>query len=233
MKKIFRSVFVISLAISSLGTAQVIDKEFDAKLLQSLREGDILSDVRRLDGSNVYRCQLIGFIPAPVYEVWGVISDYSHYYEFMPRTPVTFLVDPEIFNGEDNKTISSWNRFEVDLRKHRVSECEENPFYFYNRFNLPFPLKDRHFVLKVERFPEKFKSQWIEVLGNTPVNRGNWLLVSFENDPKTTLAIYTLYIDPGLFLPQKLIRNGMKNLPEIMRALRHHILEKEYREGQR
>jgi len=67
--------------------------------------------------------------------VWEVISDYSHYYEFMPRTPVTFLVDPNI--------------------------------------------------------------------------------------------------DPGLFLPQTLIRKGIKKLPEIMRALRHHVLENEYREGQR
>jgi NAD(P)-dependent dehydrogenase (short-subunit alcohol dehydrogenase family) len=67
-----------------------------------------------------------------------------------------------------------------------------------DRFKLPFPLKDRYFILKVERFPETFKSQWIEILGNTSVNIGSWRLESFENNPKTTLAVYTLYIDPAL-----------------------------------
>ncbi len=233
MKIIFRFIVIISLTISSLWAAQDSDKEFDTESTQRLREGEILSDVKLLDGSKVYRCQLIGFIPVPVNTVWDVISDYGHYYEFMPRTPVTFLVDPKILDGQDIQNIRSWNRFEIDLKNHSINQCEDNPFYFYNRFTLPFPLKDRHFVLKVERFPEMFKSQWIEILGNTPVNRGSWLLKSFENDPKTTLVIYTLYIDPGLLLPQTLIQNGMKKLPEIMRSLRRHILENGYRDGQR
>jgi hypothetical protein len=151
----------------------------------------------------------------------------------MPRTPVSFLVDPKIFNGRGEKTVSSWNRFEVDLRKHEVKKYKDNSFYFYNRFKLPFPLKDRHFILKVERFPETFKSQLIEILGNTPVNRGSWRLEPFESEPKKTLAVYTLYIDPGLCLPKTLIQKGMKKLPGVMRSLRHHILEDEYEEDQR
>jgi hypothetical protein len=233
MKIISRGFIILSLTMSSLGIAQVIDEEFDTAILQRLREGEVLSEVRYLSNSKVYQCRLMGLIPVSVNKVWSVISDYSHYYEFMPRTPVSFLVKPGILDGHEEKTISSWNRFEIDLKKHRVNQCKDNPFYFYNRFKLPFPLKDRHFVLKVERFPDVFKSQLTESLGNTPVNRGSWQLKSFENDPENTLAIYILYIDPGLFLPQPLIQKGMKKLPEVIRSLRHHILENEYREDQR
>jgi len=45
MKKIFRLLVVLSVVLSSRGTAQVADRKFDTKSIQRLREGEILSDV--------------------------------------------------------------------------------------------------------------------------------------------------------------------------------------------
>jgi hypothetical protein len=229
MKALFRLAVILSLVSSALWPSSIEYKSFDATTLQKLVAGEILSHIQLLPNSKTYRCELMGLIQAPIHEVWEVISDYSRYHEFMPRTPVTFLVDPEALNSRQEENIANWNRFEEELMNFRVSEYGDNPFYFYNRFKMPFPLKDRHYILKVERFSEIFRSQWIEILGNTRVNTGSWTLVSFEEKPGTTLAVYSLDVNTGINLPAKIIQEAMKKLPEIIRSLRQHIREVEYR----
>lgn len=223
MKALIRLAIALSLVSPALWPTSIEYKNFDTTTLQKLAEGEILSYIQLLPNSKTHRCELMGLIQAPIQTVWNVISDYSRYHEFMPRTPVTFLVDPEALNSRQEKNIANWNQFEKELIDFRVNEYGDNPFYFYNRFKMPFPLKDRHYILKIERFPEIFRSQWIEILGNTRVNTGSWTLVSFEEKPGTTLAIYSLDVDTGLPLPTKILQTAMKKLPEIIRALRHHI----------
>jgi hypothetical protein len=223
MKALIRLAIALCLVSPALRPSSIEYKNFDTTTLQKLAEGEILSCIQLLPNSKTHRCELMGLIQAPIQTVWNVISDYSRYHEFMPRTPVTFLVDPEALNSRQEKNIANWNQFEKELMDFRVNEYGDNPFYFYNRFQMPFPLKDRHYILKIERFPEIFRSQWNEILGNTRVNKGSWTLVSFEEKPGTTLAIYSLDVDTGLPLPPKIIQTAMKKLPEIIRALRQHI----------
>jgi hypothetical protein len=223
MKALIRLAIALSVVSPALWSSSIEYKNFDTTTLQKLAEGEIFSYIQLLPNSKTHRCELMGLIQAPIQTVWNVISDYSRYHEFMPRTPVTFLVDPEALNSRQEKNIANWNQFEKELMDFRVNEYGDNPFYFYNRFQMPFPLKDRHYILKIERFPEIFRSQWNEILGNTRVNRGSWTLVSFEEKPGTTLAIYSLDVDTGLPLPPKIMQTAMKKLPEIIRSLRQHI----------
>ena len=231
MKALFRLAITLSLVSSALWPSSIEYKSFNTLTLQRLAEGEILSFIQLLPDSKTHRCELMGLIQAPIQIVWKVISDYSRYHEFMPRTPVTFLVDPEALNSGQDESIANWNRFEEKLMNFKVDEYGDNPFYFYNRFNMPFPLKDRHYILKVERFPVIFRSQWIEILGNTRVNTGSWTLVSFEEKPGTTLAVYSLDVDTGINLPPKIIQTAMKKLPEIIRSLKLHIQENEDQGG--
>jgi hypothetical protein len=57
------------------------------------------------------------------------------------------------------------------------------------------------------------------------VNEGSWELTSLENDSEMTLAVYTLYIDPGIALPKKILQTGMKGISEIMSSLRLRVAD--------
>lgn len=223
MKTLFKTVLILCLAASTLRAASVEPRSFDPGTIQKLASGDIVSSIELLPESKTHRCELMGIVDAPIDAVWEVISDYNRYHEFMPRTPVTFLVDPEAMNAWEEQSIMNWNQFEEDLAKYRVDGYGNNPIYFYNRFDMPFPLKDRFYLLKVERFPDRYRSEWIEIVGNTRVNEGSWTLAAFEGQPETTLVIYAVDVDPGLSLPASILESAMKKLPEIIRSLRQHI----------
>lgn len=231
MKSLIKTTIILFLAYSTLGASWTEYPDFDQTMIDNLSKGEVISFIQLLPESRTHRCELIGLIQAPIDDVWKVISDYNRYNEFMPRTPVTFLVDPETIISFQKENISNWNQFEENLKEHRVEKHGENPFYFYNRFKMPFPLKDRHSVLKVERNPEIYRSKWTEVLGNTRVYTGSWTLSPFEEKTGTTLVIYALDVDTGINLPAKIIQSAMKKFPEIIRSLREHIQADEITDG--
>jgi hypothetical protein len=55
--------------------------------------------------------------------------------------------------------------------------------------------------------------------------KGTWDIHPINNGAKTELD-YATYIDPGFFVPQWLIREGMKNeLPQILKTFRDRVEE--------
>ena len=223
MKTFFLLFLYLGLLASSLQAFSTGMESLDGLTRERLKEGEIISTVELVPGTKTHRCEVMGIIRAPKDNVWDVISDYNRYSQFMPLTPVAFLVNPEAQNLWQGQSSTNWNRFEKELMKHKLDVAGKNPLYFYNRFKMPWPLKDRQFVLKTEKFPEIYTSRWVEVFGNTRVNKGSWVLVSFEGRKDVTLAIYTLYVDLGISIPVKIIQSGMKGLPEIIRSLRQRI----------
>ncbi len=223
MKKLFRFAVILSFSFLSLWPSLLRNNEDERLSIQRLKEGEIVSSVQSISNSRTHKCEVMGLINAPIENVWDIICDYNSYDEFMPRITVAFLVHPKIITLWQDQNIKNWNQFEAHLTKYRTESSGDNLLYFYNRFKMPWPLKDRHFVLRTERFPEIFKSQWVEIIGNTRVNEGSWELTSFENNYEMTLAVYTLYVDLGISLPKKIIENGMKGIPDIISSLRQHV----------
>lgn len=81
MKKFYTKPLALSLAVSMFWISLVKHEDTDRTRIQRLKQGEILSDVRLLPNSKVFKCKLIGLIPASLNKVWKVISDYSHYME--------------------------------------------------------------------------------------------------------------------------------------------------------
>ncbi len=222
-KKLIRFAIILSLTLSTLWPCSSGNKEIERLTIQRLKNREIVSSVQPIPDSKTHRCEVKGLIYAPIEKVWDVISNYNSYDKFMPRTPKAFLVHPKILTLWQNQNIKNWNKFEKLLVQYKIEACGDNPFYFYNRFRMPWPLQDRYFILKTERFPQIYKSQWVEIIGNTQVNEGSWELRSFENEPETTLAVYTLYVDPGIALPGAILKAGMKGIPVIIHSLRQRV----------
>lgn len=202
------------------------DLEANKEITKKLMRGRIVARITRLPNSNTYKCQAMGIIYAPIDKVWKVLSDYNHFKDFMPNISEGFIVNPDAIRKIKENEVSDWSEFEKELMKFRLEQIEDNTLYFYNRFNLPWPLKDRYYILKIERIPEKYTFHWTQFIGNTKVNNGSWELMPFKGSKLKTLAIYTLYTDPGLSVSSSLMHIAMKvSLPGTIKAVRKRVLE--------
>lgn len=204
------------------------DSHHDVELLEKLKRGKIFAQITQLSNSNTYKCRAMGVVYAPQKKVWKVLSDYSHFKDFMPNIAESFIVHPDALEalGEiKNSHINDWLEFEKELMKFRQEQLKSETFYFYNRFNLPWPLEDRYYILKMIRNPEKYSFLWTLFVGNTKVNDGSWELKEYKGNKRKTLAIYTLYTDPGISVSSSLMRIAMKiALPGTIKTVRKRVL---------
>jgi hypothetical protein len=202
------------------------EMELNAKIMEKLSNGKVIVRVQRLPESRTYKCLAMGMVAAPIKKVWQVLSDYNRFNEFMPKTPVAFLVRPEYISRIENRPVNDWLKFEKELEQQTTADFSQNPFYFYNRFNMPWPLRDRYFVVKMFREPEIYFVHWYQIIGNMKVNKGSWKLTPFKGNKHKTLAVYILYSDPGISIPPFLIRIATKgSLPGIIKAVRKWTLK--------
>lgn len=200
----------------------------DREIIEKLKKGKVYAQITSLAGSNIFKCRAMGMVYAPREKVWEVLSDYNHFKHFMPNISESFIVHEEAINKiERNKgnQIKDWQNFEKMLMEFRNEKIKGDLLYFYNRFNLPWPLKDRYYILEMWRRPRSYTFYWRLFLGNTRVNDGSWVLMSFNGSKHKTLAIYTLYVDPGISISSALTRMAMKfALPGTINAVRKKVL---------
>ena len=204
------------------------DYRLDREIIEKLRRGKVYTQITPLPGSNTYKCRAIGIVYAPREKIWEVLSDYNRFKDFMPNISESFIVHKgaikEIEKKGENE-IKDWQNFEKMLMEFSNEQIEGDLLYFYNRFNLPWPLKDRYYILKLWRSPKSYAFYWKLFLGNTRVNDGSWSLVPFDKSERKTLAIYTLYVDPGISVSSTLTRMAMKfALPGTINAVRKRVL---------
>jgi hypothetical protein len=219
------------IVLSPLFSQSQQDLRLTEKMEEKLVRGEIISSVEQLPDSETHKCQTMGIVYYPIEEVWKILGEYNSYAEFMPHTSVAFLVNPDVIGSFKNLEISDWDQFEKEIEKHKISQFDNSPFYFYNRFNIPWPWKDRHYILKMERNDKEYFSHWIEIIGNTKVNRGSWKLMPFRGNNLKTLAVYTLITDPGINLSPGLSKLGTRiSLPGVIKALRKRLLKKQLEE---
>ena len=190
----------------------------------ALAAGEIL--VVRLDGGdrNLMSGRVVGVVDAPIDTVWEVLSDYNNYQQFMPRLDVTCLVDRDVM--DEFSMDEDWTRsqFESLLSRYRTDELQGEGLYFYNVLNIPFPMADLWFLLKIIRNPKLHKFSWTLVYGNMLINEGAWELKSFSTDDSKTLVSYTTSSDPGVYVPRFLENLALKStLPDTIKNLRKRV----------
>ena len=223
---IIRFRMIPTILVSSLFSQSEQDLSLTKKNEQKLIYGKIISSVEQLPDSKTHKCQTMGIVYYPIEKIWEALGKYNHYNDFMPRTTVAFLINPDAISKFENLEITDWEQFEKDIENYKIDHFGTNPFYFYKRLNIPWPYRDRHYILKMERNDKEYFIHWIEIIGNSKENRGSWKLVPFKGNNRKTLAIYTLFIDPGIRISSKISKLGTKiALPGTIKALRKHLLK--------
>ena len=223
---LIRLVIIPLILVSTLFSQSDLGVRLTEKNERKLLSGKIIASVERLPDSETHKCQAMGIVYHPIDRVWETLGKYNHYSEFMPNTTVAFLVNPAAIGKFENQNITDWEQFEKEIENYKIDHFGTSPFYFYNRFDVPWPWEDRHFIVKMERNDKEYFSHWIEIIGNTKENKGSWKLIPFQGNNRKTLAIYTLFTDPGIKLSPKLSKIGTKiALPGTIKSLRKRILD--------
>jgi hypothetical protein len=166
---------------------------------------------RKPEHSPFYEVMVRGRIAAAPQTVFGVVTDFAHYSEFMPYTAMC-----------------------------RVERATASVFWVYQKLEFPL-ISNRHFVVKVVLHPcngtagfygtvwhqdNEFSLPPDDTGAIQPrVNSGSWELWPAENGRETE-AIYYLHLDPGGDLPAFLVNLvNRRALPEVIGAVRRRCRE--------
>jgi ribosome-associated toxin RatA of RatAB toxin-antitoxin module len=67
---------------------------------------------------------------------------------------------------------------------------------------------------------------FVRIEGDLRDMKGTWRLIPFDQG-RRTLVRYSVFLDPGFFIPQWVVRQALKaDLPAVLRALRTKVLSK-------
>lgn len=163
---------------------------------QRLVAGECLTLVE--DSGDAQHLRVVALIDAPLERVWQVVTDYDTMHQWFP-----------------------------DLKESKALSTDGNVIMMYGRSAAPFPIADREWKGTARKSCSMDKddrfcvSSWEMVpgSGNVRRNEGRWHIQRWSETQ--TLVLMENYIDPGLLLPDALLRTKMrKQLPAIISGLR-------------
>ncbi len=163
-------------------------------------------------------------IPASVDRVWAVLMDHDRFDEFMPRYLVSDMIGSDIIN---RCRAGGWVRAEIEsAAASRAGGWAGDTGYVYNVLDMPFPVADRWYLLKLVRSVPGHTIRWDMLAGNMRKNYGLWTLEPVGAG--RTLATYTTCSDPGISMPGFVLDIGLNStLPGVVAALRKRVLAAE------
>jgi ribosome-associated toxin RatA of RatAB toxin-antitoxin module len=139
----------------------------------------------------------IGVVEGPTDEVFPVVRDCQHFWQFMPRTK------------------KSW-----------VKEEQGVGTICHVELTMPFPLpdlwSDSISIVKEEPKGHHYRG-WTMVRGTYHRNDGYWTVVPWGDGSKS-LVVYSIDSDPKMAVPDALIRVGQAgSLPEVIGQIRKRV----------
>jgi ribosome-associated toxin RatA of RatAB toxin-antitoxin module len=159
-----------------------------------LAKGEVVITTRAVKGSETPETTGKAVIDAPPAKVWSIVSRCADYHRTMPRIKAS-------------KEVS---------RNGGKIVCEVTIIMPAPYSNLTATTDVTH----VEAAP-KFTRSWKLISGDYKINQGSWVLTPYKNDPKRTLAIYTVLAEPKVYIPGWIRKAAQKkSLPEMMERLR-------------
>jgi hypothetical protein len=194
---------VATLLLLAPGLAAAIEVEppsirnLSAAQIASLKKGDT---IRSMDTNMPFRGEVNGLIQAPVEELAAILRDYPKQTQWAPSMAEMRLIRRE---GE----------FDI----------------LGGVTDLPWPVPDRTWNMRawVGYKTVSGRRSWVNLFkyvpgsGNMNESAGYWVLSALPDDPSWTYCRYVLYGDPGIPLPDFVIRWASRTtLPAIMSSLR-------------
>ena len=159
--------------------------------------GEVLIELTDFPGSAAKEGCVLGFIPAPPAAVMAVLRRAGDYDLYMPK-----VVKSEVSPGDGGAILNE------------------------QELNLPWPIGDRHFTVRLVEEESKdggysFKFDYVKGSGNIEDTRGHWSIEPWKGG---SLVSYVLWTDPGGVIPMWAVnRASRRTLPEVVVALRDRV----------
>ena len=195
-----RPALVVVLAfVARLASAQAVEvPALPAAEVSQLEAGQVVVHPVTPTGGVGVGAEAFAVVDAPSAEVFPVVRDCEHFSKFMPRTKVSSV------------------------------KVEAGVALCHTVLTMPFPLTDLWSETKSELTESPaghFKRAWVLVHGTYKRNSGSFTVVPW-GDGKRSLVRYAVDSDPGLLLPDALIRSAQTgSLPDVFVAIRKRVLD--------
>ncbi|NTV03185.1 MAG: cyclase [Chlorobiaceae bacterium] len=167
--------------------------EINADKKARLLRGELLVDIDWL-ATDVIGARGCVFVKASPEIVWGMLTDYGHLHETMPKVTSSALV-------EDRGACKI------------IEQTGKSGIFIFER--------SVHFMLKVdEDFPKRLHFE--QVKGDFKVYEGNWFLEAVRSEHEAgTIVTYQARMKPDFFAPPILVSFVQsQDLPAILRSIR-------------
>lgn len=167
---------------------------------QQLTKGEVVVFLHSVNGP-IKEGIAVGIVEAPVGEVFKVVTSNEKFSEFMPY-----------------------------VKESRIKMTPDGFRLNYQYLDLPFPVGDRHYTIKIHNSQEIKGSQrlltsswtYVKGSGNIKDTYGSWLLKPYG--PNRTLAQYTVCTDPGGDIPTWAQNMATKiSLPKVITCVRQRV----------
>lgn len=196
--------------------------------VEEIKMGEIVKVFESVPGTGIKNALAVSVIDAPIQRVWAVIHDHNSFKDFMPNMKETILFDPSVLKQAldlkfDHSTADPEILIDF-LKKHQVNEMINASGYFFNLLNMPWPLKNLWYIIKLTDIKEndKWQHKWEMVAGNMKSDRGSWTLAPCSGNQ--TVVVYIAFADPGIIVPDPFINLATNVvLPGILRAVKRRI----------
>ena len=194
-------VLILGLVFFILGTSCTNFRTYtETERENRLEKGEILSYLRKIEGTKLSIGEAQAIIDAPPARVWNMITDYNRQGEIGPRT-----------------------------KKIEIIRIEGNTVWVDMELNAPWPLEDARFTLNVNHDKKELRTNWNLIEGNIQESYGSWDLDPIPGEPNRTLAKYTLLYDDGRPLPKWIVNTFTRwGVHEIMSIVRKHVSDPVY-----
>ena len=177
-------------------------RQLSAAQIEALKKGDT---IRSMDTNMPFRGEVNGLIQAPIEELVAILKDYPKQTKWAPSMAEMRLLRRE---GE-----------------HEI---------LGGRTDLPWPVPDRTWNMRAWTGYKTVSGRrsWVNLFqyipgsGNMNESAGYWVLSQLPDDPSWVYCRYVLYGDPGIPLPDFVIRWASRTtLPAIISSLRKRHAE--------
>lgn len=178
-----------SLALAALAHAARADDR-----QARLSAGEVLVELRDVEGVDVPEARMEGVVDAPPERVWEVIRDCKRYVGVMPR-----VVAARELSLQDG-----------------VQVCEMT-------IDTPFPLSDLTGVTSAAMTagPPEWSRRWTLVRGDYTRNAGAWAVRAFGADGRRSLVQYRVLAEPDVAVPGFIQAFAQEHsLPDLMERIR-------------
>jgi ribosome-associated toxin RatA of RatAB toxin-antitoxin module len=239
MKMFIKALFTFFLAVGFLIVEAMAYNTFHPEADETLNEGKVWAITTFKKGDIRAKTAFRAWIPYPAEKVWMVLIDTNSYHKIHSDYRDSRSLDKNQFELVAQKKPTSARAFyemvgeQIFGSYHGRRKGRVWTSYVFQRFNFPWPLKDRWNMMKVKNVESRahkgeYRYEYKSYAGNFKDLRGYWELIPVPGKPGYTEFRGEYKADPGIAVPKFLakkifrasMRRSVKNYIKVLSSLK-------------